>query len=127
VPASDLFTNAQFASWLHEDVDNSSTDVCRLAASGWLVSATGLAAWPLPIPDDLCGWALELAAIFYRNPDGTASETIDDYTRAMLAARRKEILDAARDSYGGANVPQYSFPDWDWQWTAVTPSGILTV
>jgi hypothetical protein len=126
VPASDLFTNEQFASWLQETVNNSTTDVCRLAASGWLMSATGLAAWPLPIPDDLSGWALELAAIFYRNPAGASSETIDDYTVAQDASRRREILAAARDSYGGANVPQYSFPDWDWHWTSVTPSGVLT-
>src|SRR6478672_176658 len=125
MPASDLFTNAQFASWLHEDVDNSSTDVCRLAASGWLMSATGLAAWPLPIPDDLSAWALELAAIFYRNPAGASTETIDDYTVEMDAARRKEILAAAHDSYGGANVPQFGFPDWDWHWSAATPSSAI--
>jgi hypothetical protein len=124
MPASDLFTRAQFASYLHEEVDNSSTDVCQLVASGWLMSATGLATWPLPIPDDLCAWALELAAIAYNNPAGASSQTIDDFT--VAGDRRKAILAEARTSYGGASVPQYAFPDPDWHWGTATPNSAIT-
>jgi hypothetical protein len=119
VPATDLFTNADFASYLHEDVDNSSTVVCRRLASGWLRSSTGLPDWVAPVDDQLFGWALELAAIAYRNPDGLASASVDDYAQQWDRSRRKQILDAARDAFGTGNLPQYDFPDADWHWTVV--------
>lgn len=114
-----LFTRDEFASYLQQDVDNSTTDVVLRMAGGWLMSATRLAAFPTPTPDDLFGWALELAAIAYRNPDGLTSESIDDHTAQYDRARRAEILTAARANYGGAGAPTYSFPDPDWHWTAV--------
>jgi hypothetical protein len=119
MPASNLFTNADFASYLHVDVDNSTTDVCRRLASGWLLSSTGLSDWTVPVGDDLFGWALELAAIAYRNPDGMATEVIDDYTATSDRSRWKFILDTARTSYGTTNQPQYDFPEADWHWTVV--------
>jgi hypothetical protein len=122
VPAADLFTNAEFASYLHEPdpgVDNSSTDVVRRLAAGWLKSATGLTDFTAPVDDQLFGWALELAAIAYRNPDGLASESIDDYQATRDRSLRKEILDAARRAYSGAGQPSYSFPDPDWHWAVV--------
>lgn len=114
---TDLFTNDEFASYLHEGVDNSTTDVVRRMAAGWLKSATGLTTLAIPVDDQLFGWGLELAAIAYRNPDGTASEGVDDYQVTWDRARRKDILAAARAAYSGA--PQYSFPDPDWHWTVV--------
>jgi hypothetical protein len=123
---ADLFTLDEFASYIQQDVDTSTATVVRRVASGWLMSATGVNVWPVPTPDDVWTWALELAAIAYRNPDGTSSETVDDYTHMADRARRKEILEAARTGYGGASVPQFSFPDVDWHWTSVTPSGVLT-
>jgi hypothetical protein len=123
MPAADLFTNAEFASYLREPdpgVDNSSTDVVRRLAAGWLKSATGLADFTAPVDDQLFGWALELAAIAYRNPDGLASESIDDYQASWDRARRKDILEAARRTYSGAGQPLFEFPEPDWHWT-VTP------
>lgn len=114
-----LFTRDDFASYLHEEVDNSSTDVALRVAGGWLMSATGLTAWPSPVPDDLFGWALELAAIAYRNPEGMSSERVDDYQASYDATRRAQILEAARRGYSAAAGPVFSFPDPDWHWTAV--------
>lgn len=118
-----LFTRDEFASYLKQDVDNATTDVVLRVASGWLMSVTSqttwFPTWPSPTPDNLFAWALELAAIAYRNPDGVASESIDDYTAVTDRARRKEILLAAAASYGGSSAPQYSFPDADWHWTIV--------
>jgi hypothetical protein len=71
------------------------------------------------VDDQLFGWGLELAAIAFRNPDGLASEGVDDYTATWDRSRRKEILDAARRTYSGTGQPQYSFPDPDWHWTVV--------
>jgi hypothetical protein len=118
-----LFTYAEFASYLKQEIDNSTKDVVDRVASGWLMSVTSQATWyptwPSPLPDNLFAWALELAAIAYRNPDGVASETIDDYTAVTDRARRAEILKAAAAVYGSVGSPLYSFPDPDWHWTVV--------
>lgn len=116
---ADLFTLDEFASYLQQDVDTSSATVARRVASGWLKSATGLSDWTAPVDDQLFGWGLELAAIAFRNPDGATSESIDDHTVQWDRARRRDILLAARIAYSTAGQPQYSFPDPDWQWTAV--------
>lgn len=126
MPAADLFTNAEFASYLKETVDNSSTDVVRRIASGWLLSATGLSDWTAPVGDQLFGWALELAAIAYRNPDGLASESIDDYSANYDRQRRADILKAVRTTYGTNGQPQYSFPEPDWHWNAVSTADPTT-
>lgn len=124
---ADLFTLDEFASYIQQDVDTSTATVVRRVASGWLMSATGLTTWPSPTPDDLWTWALELAAISYRNPAGdVTSEAVDDYTVMSDRARRKEILEAARTGYGGATTPQYAFPDPDWHWSTATPSSAIT-
>src|SRR5689334_4712804 len=112
---TDLFSRDEFAAYLHEDVDNSSTDVCQRLASGWLKSATGLTDWPVPVPDQLFGWGLELAALAYRNPDAATSESIDDHSVSWARSQRmEEILAAARAAYSSAAVASYSFPDPDW-------------
>jgi hypothetical protein len=124
---ADLFTLDEFASYIQQDVDTSTATVVRRVASGWLMAATGLNVWPVPTPDDVWTWALELAAIAYRSPSGdVTSESIDDYVVMSDRARRKEILQAAATGYGGATTAQYAFPDVDWHWNAVTPSGVLT-
>lgn len=122
---ADLFDLGDLPSWLQvPEVDTETATRVRRAANGWLQDATGLAAWPSPVPDRLWAWAIELAAIAFRNPDGYASETIDDYTRQQDRSRRREILDAAKAAYSTARQPQYSFPDPDWHWTVV-PSATL--
>jgi hypothetical protein len=115
-----LFELSDLPSWMQvPSVDTETATRIRQYVDGWLMSATRLTSWPNPIPNDLFAWAIELAAIAFRNPDGAANESIDDYARSNNAARRKEILDAARLAYSGASVPSYSFPDPDWHWVAV--------
>lgn len=118
---SDLFDLGDLPSWLQvPQVDTETATRVRRAASGWLMGATRLTTWPDPVPDDLWAWALELAAIAFRNPDGASNESVDDYSVGYDRQRRVEILAAARASYGATASPQYSFPDPDWHWT-VTP------
>jgi hypothetical protein len=119
---ADLFDLVDLPSWLQvPEVDTATATRVRRAASGWLQDATGYTEWPDPVPDRLWAWGIELAAIAYRNPDATASETIDDYTRQQDRSRRREILDTARAAYNTAGrVPQYSFPEPDWHWTSVS-------
>jgi hypothetical protein len=124
--AADLFTIAEFASYIQQDVDTSSATVARRVASGWLLAATGLTDFPAPISDSLFGWGLELAAIAFRNPEGTASESIDDHSVTWDRQRRADILKAAATAYGASGSPQYSFPAVDWHWTVVPVVSPLT-
>lgn len=119
---ADLFEISEFASYMQQDVDTSSATVARRVASGWLKSATGLSDWSSPVDDQLFGWGLELAAIAFRNPDGAASESVDDHQVTWDRSRRRDILEAARIAYSTAGAPSYSFPDADWHWTVVSVS-----
>jgi hypothetical protein len=119
MPASDLFTIDEFTSYIQQDADTSSAVVARRVASGWALDAAGLTDWTLPISDALFAWTIELAAIAWRNPDGAASESIDDHNVTFDRQRRKDILRAVQAQYGTGDTPQYSFPDPDWHWTVV--------
>jgi len=123
---TDLFTLAEFASYLKEDIDTSSATVARRVANGWLLNATGLTDWTVPVSDALFGWGLELAAIAWRNPDGASSESVDDHSVAWDRLRRAEILKAAQTAYGSGGSPQYSFPAVDWHWQTVPAIPPLT-
>lgn len=121
---AELFELEDLPSWLQvPSVDTETAERVRRAASGWLQDATGLTAWPDPVPDRLWVWGIELAGIAFRNPTSSSSESQDDFSVSHGdMARRKEILAAARAAYSvGQTAPLYSFPDWDWYWR-VTPS-----
>jgi hypothetical protein len=122
----DLFQISEFASYMQQDVDTSSATVARRVASGWLKSATGFTDWPAVVDDQLFAWGLELAAIAFRNPDGAASEAVDDHNVTWDRQRRKDILAAALIEYSSAGTPQYDFPDPDWHWSAATPDSAIT-
>ena len=125
----DLFALEDLPSYLQiPEVDTETATRMRRYASGWLADATGLTAWPDPIPDRLWAWAIELAAIAYRNPAGAASLAIDDFNFTADASRREQILARAKaaypDSAGGS--PRYSFPTWDWSWTTADASVVTS-
>lgn len=124
--AADLFTIAEFASYIQQDVDTSSATVARRVASGWLLAATGLADFTVPISDSLFGWGLELAAIAFRNPDGAASESVDDHSVTWDRIRRTQILKEAAAALGSSGSPHYSFPAPDWHWDVVPTVSPLT-
>lgn len=94
--------------------DERAVSACRVA-SAWLSGATGLTAWPDPIPDDLWAAALELAVMAYDNLEGLESVTDGWTTMSWGEApeRRDEILASARTKYvaGSAASPMGSFPD----------------
>lgn len=122
---TDLFDLTDLPSYLQvAEVDAETATRVRRVASGWLQDATDLSDWPVPVPDRLWAWALELAAIAYRNPTAYSSASLDDFNVSYDGMRRKEILDAARNAYSGGAQPQYSFPDWDWHWTAINPNNL---
>lgn len=117
---ADLFALADLPSYLQvTEVDTETATRVRKYASGWLQSATGLASWPDPVPDDLWAWGLELAAIAFRNPDAVSAETIDDSSVQWDRFRRAQILAAAKAAYAASGSPVYSFPEPDWHWTSV--------
>lgn len=122
---ADLFDLGDLPSWLQvPEVDEQTAMRARRAANGWLQDATGLTVWPDPVPDRLWAWAIELAAIAYRNPGAAASERVDDYEYVADRARRAEILETARRAYPPvAAQPQWSFPEPDWSWSSTTVRG----
>lgn len=69
-----------------------------------------------PPPADLSGWALELAASVYSNPEGLSRLISGEVTREWPGTRRAEVLAAAAAAYpraGGAtggSAPRGSFP-----------------
>lgn len=114
---ADIFELGELPLWMQDpELDPNVAALNRRFANGWLQDATGLAEWPDPIPDRLWAWAIELAAIANRWPDGTSREAIDDFQAQQDRARRKEILDAARTAYSGASTPLGVFPEPDWHW-----------
>ncbi|MCZ7440822.1 hypothetical protein O7598_30845 [Micromonospora sp. WMMC241] len=122
---ADLFDLGDLPSWLQvPEVDAETATRVRRAANGWLQNATGLTSWPDPVPDRLWAWAVELAAIAFRNPSAALSERVDDYEFSADRARRAEILADARRAYPPAGSgPQWSFPEPDWSWTSSTVRG----
>jgi len=125
---ADLFDLVDLPSWLQvPSVDTETATRVRRYASGWLKNATQLTPWPPdPVPDDIWAWAIELAGIAFRNPSGAASQSIDDYNVSYDAARRVDILAAAKTAYGGSSLPRYSFPAPDWHWEVVPALNPLT-
>lgn len=112
---ADLINPTELATHLRRVLQpDSALSACRVA-SGWLRSATGLTAWPSPVPDDLWGWALELAALIYVNPEGLDRSMLGRMLQSWgpeLLRRRELILKAARAAYGTgtAGGPVGSFP-----------------
>lgn len=113
---ADLITNADLAGRLKKTVEAIDTDAgdsaCR-HASGWLRSATGLTTWPDPVPDDLWGWALELAVMVYQNPELLEEQAVGGTTSrwGILRLRVEQILEAAHKAYNAGSQPKGSFPD----------------
>lgn len=115
----DLFDLGDLPKWLQvPQVDTEAAALYRRAVNGWLKNATGLSGWPDPVPDDLWGWAIELAAMVSENPTLLNAETVGA-TSATFGdrARRAQILDEARKAYNTAAQPQWSFPEPDWSWS----------
>lgn len=116
---TDLFTIDDLSSYMQvPSLDLATAVAVRRAASGWLADATGLAEWPVPVPDRLWAWALELAAMAYLNPTWAERETVGGVTTQWgdLAVRRREILTAARQALRTTSgAVAYSFPSFlDW-------------
>ncbi|BEL07833.1 hypothetical protein Q0Z83_060240 [Actinoplanes sichuanensis] len=125
---ADLFELTDLASYLQRaDLDVETAVRARRIASGKLRSATRLAAWPDPVPDDLWTWAVELAGLAYNNPELLATETTGAVSSTWERGRQAEILAAARETYGGpggipAGGPLFSFPEPDWRWSSTNPN-----
>jgi hypothetical protein len=125
---ADIFELGELPLWMQDpELDHATVTLNRRFANGWLQDATGLTEWPDPIPDRLWAWAIELAAIANRWPDGSSRDAIDDHQATLDRERRAEILNAARAAYpSGAGAPLGEFPEPDWHWRATDPTCVLT-
>ncbi len=118
---AELFDLGTLSQWLQDpQVTAEREATARRVASGWLRNATGLAAWPDPVPDDLFAWGFELAAIALRNPAGFATSTSGAVSVTWDRLRRDKILEDAWLAYNADAKPQSSFPKPDWSWKATT-------
>lgn len=89
--------------------DASAVQAIRLA-EGWLMAATRVTPWPPdPAPEDLRGWAMELAVMAYTDPQAMTT-TSGERDSLVQLQRRQEILDAAHRVYAGEGRPSGSFP-----------------
>ena len=73
-----LFELDALANKLQRDLDTAAAMEARRIAQAWLGSATLLTEWPIPLPENLRAWALELASPVYDNPAWLRSEKVGD-------------------------------------------------
>ncbi|SRR6266540_73063 len=124
---AELFDLGDLSKWLQDpQVTQAREATARRVAAGWLKDATGLAAWPDPLPDDLFAWGFELAVIALRNPAGFAVSTSGAVSMTWDRLRRDKILEDARLAYNAGAKPQGSFPEPDWSWKATPPTTLTS-
>lgn len=104
-----LFQIIELASLLQRDVQAGGAYAAEEVAATWLRSATGLPDFPDPLPDDLHGWGLELAALVYNSftPTGGAVSPVDAAAKARILAAAGRVYGPAGAGTGG---PQGCFP-----------------
>jgi hypothetical protein len=120
--SADLFEIEDLELFLQRDLDTPTAILARRVAGSWLMAATKLTAWPDPIPGNLFGWALELAALAYVNPEGLTTETVGGETSTWDKSRRAAILAEARAAYDtptSGQLPVWSFPPSDLLWPRI--------
>lgn len=91
----DLFDLDELPTYLQvSDVDTATAELARRIASGWIRSNAGHP-FDDSVPEEIHGWALELAALLYANPQSMQSETAGPYSYQQRA-RRDQILAEVR-------------------------------
>lgn len=106
-----VVATGELAVFLQHAVKADAEALAIRVAEGWLRSVTSFTAWPpSPVPEDLWAWCLELAALAYGNPTSLVTRSTDEETRNWALDRRREILDAARDQYGGSGAGAAAAP-----------------
>lgn len=93
----DLFPLGEMPAYLQvPEVDAVTAALVRTIATGRIIDAAGQS-FDTAVPEEIHGWALELAALLYDNPRLRTTETVGPYSYTGAAAeRQKEILDAVR-------------------------------
>lgn len=62
---------------------------------GWLKGPLKLTARPVPVPEQIFAWALELGGILHQNPAAFSGRQLGDDNTSFSLARRAEILQEA--------------------------------
>lgn len=86
-----LFSPNELTDWLQYDVQPGPAAQVERVVAGWLSEATGLDAFPDPLPPALYAWAIELAGIAYENPTSMTDDQAGE-TRSAWADRKRQIL-----------------------------------
>jgi hypothetical protein len=107
-----LFMPGDLADYLQRPVTDSTAIMAERVVTGWLQGATGVAAWPEPLPAEVFSWAIDLAVIACENPGGLlSSQTTGSITDQFARERANEILNQAKGKYGTAGGPRGKFPE----------------
>lgn len=110
-----LFSPDELAAWLQYEVEPTSAAQVERVVAGWLSEATGLDAFPDPLPPVLYAWAVELAGIAYENPTSMTDDQAGE-TRSAWADRKRQILLSATawgqrtSGTSAAPLPRGRFP-----------------
>lgn len=124
-----LITPEELIVFLDLPADTQPTDRAQLACTLVLDAVTDAAGQVLaePYPAGLKAVALTAAGRLYDNPTAMRAQTIDDYS-ATYAGAAGVLTDAEAKRigriFGAGSRPLYSFPAWDWSWTASSTSTI---
>lgn len=110
----ELFELDRLPSWLQiPEVDTETAAVVRRKVTADVLDAAGLDVAPDPVPDFLWSAAVELAAVYYPNPQGLERES-EGAVSVVYGPRAAEILARVR-SWGARTratmIPRGAFPD----------------
>lgn len=90
---ADIFTPAELASYLQQDVDTATTLLLRNLVTGLISEVTGVDyTTTVTIPAAVKAVALESVARAYRNPHGLTQFAIDDYSARMATTSGVHLL-----------------------------------
>jgi hypothetical protein len=125
-----LITPEQLIVYLDLPAGTQPTDRAQLACDLVIDAVTQAAGGTLaePYAAGLKGIALSAAARLYDNPTALRSKAIDDasstyagsYSGVLTEQERAQVARAV----GSGGRPLYSFPEWDWSWTAAPASSL---
>jgi len=105
VSFDDLLAHSQ-----RPDIDEITATTAIRMASAWLADATRLTPWPpVPVPDVLWSWCLELATLIVANPESKTLRGVGGVNDGWVTVRREQILSLARERFAVTASPIGSF------------------
>jgi hypothetical protein len=109
MPLTTLFTKAELAGWLRQDVTDDQLTAVESVVWGWIAPILKADARPDALTPGQYAAALELGGIAFSNPEGLSSYGLDTERSVYSSERRDEIL-AIIAAQAGSTVPGLTAP-----------------